>query len=64
MSMQSVPETAAWNLSRRDDGAVIVRVESRKNTDRTLPDAVFAFRAGDPQYSYWDEQLRRRDHQS
>jgi hypothetical protein len=28
---------------------------------RSLPDAVFAFRTGDPQFSYWDEQLRRRE---
>jgi len=26
-----------------------------------LPDAVFAFRAGDPQYNYWEEQLRHRE---
>jgi hypothetical protein len=26
-----------------------------------LPDAVFAFRAGDPQYSFWDAQLRGRE---
>ena len=26
-----------------------------------MPDAVFAFRAGDPQYSYWESQLRHRE---
>ena len=60
MAMASIPDSNSWKLSRRDDGAVIVRVESKQNNGRTLPDAVFAFRAGDPQYSYWDEQLRRK----
>lgn len=53
--------TDAWEVERRSDGAVLVRVHSRAVDGRALPDAVFAFRAGDPQYSYWEEQLRRRE---
>ncbi|REK19600.1 MAG: hypothetical protein DWQ37_00600 [Planctomycetota bacterium] len=49
------------HIERRADGAVLVRVRSRVVDGRALPDAVFAFRAGDPQYSYWNEQLRSRE---
>jgi hypothetical protein len=48
------------DLERRADGAVLVRVPSRVVDGRALPDAVFAFRVGDPQYAYWDAELRNR----
>jgi len=51
-------------IRRRDDGAVVVRVRSAADGDATLPDAVFAFRQGDPQFQYWDEQLRRTEQYS
>jgi hypothetical protein len=35
------------------DGTIIVRVHSNDRNGRKLPDAVFTFRLGDPQYSYW-----------
>lgn len=54
-------DVPTWNVERRSDGAVLVRVPSRPESGRALPDAVFAFRAGDPQYHYWDEQLRQRE---
>ena len=54
-------EIPSCNIERRADGAVVVRVHSRAAGGRPLPDAVFAFRAGDPQYSFWDEQLRSRE---
>jgi hypothetical protein len=50
----------SWDVERRADGAVLVRVHSRVVDGRALPDAVFAFRVGDPQYSYWEAQLRCR----
>ncbi len=50
------------SLERRPDGAVIVRVHSQR-TATPLPDAVFSFRAGDPQYDYWERQLRLRQNQ-
>jgi len=40
-------------VAQRGDGAVVVRVHSEDNGSHRLPDAVFAFRCGDPQYSYW-----------
>jgi hypothetical protein len=52
------PELASCSLSRRADGAILVRIPSRPNNGHTLPDAVFAFRLGDPQYPYWENQLQ------
>lgn len=49
------------DVERRADGAVLVRVHSRIVDGRALPDAVFAFRVGDPQYSYWEDRLRERE---
>jgi hypothetical protein len=53
------PEQSGMNLDvrsieRRTDGTVIVRVASRDRGPQTLPDAVFSFRSGDPQYAYWE----------
>jgi hypothetical protein len=48
------------SLERRTDGAVIVRMRSQRTAEPPLPDAVFSFRAGDPQYDYWDRQFRLR----
>jgi hypothetical protein len=50
-----------WHLERRSDGAVLVRVPSRGSGSYVPPDAVFAFRLGDPQYRYWDERLREQE---
>jgi hypothetical protein len=50
-----------WQLERRPDGAVVVRVPSRSRNGDQLPDAVFSFRHGDPQYRFWDAQLRERE---
>ena len=47
----------SWDVQRRDDGAVLVKVHSNNQQGRQLPDAVFAFRLGDPQYDYWEQQL-------
>jgi hypothetical protein len=38
---------------------VIVRVRSQRAAE-PLPDAVFSFRAGDPQYDYWEREWRLR----
>ena len=61
MSGKISEDPAPWELTRRVDGAVIVRVLSARNNGHTLPDAVFAFRVGDPQFAYWDAQLRARE---
>lgn len=48
------------DVQRRSDGAVLVRVHSHDRQGRQLPDAVFTFRVGDPQYGYWEQQIRRQ----
>lgn len=40
-------------IEKRSDGVLVVRVQSEGPADSRLPDAVFSFRCGDPQYAYW-----------
>lgn len=42
-----------FTVEQRSDGAVVVRVHSAGRGLDRLPDAVFAFRCGDPQYAFW-----------
>jgi hypothetical protein len=35
-----------------------VRVRSQQHIGQRIPDAVFAFRHGDPQFSFWEQRLR------
>jgi len=53
-------EPESWDIDRRQDGSVLVRVHSADRNGRRLPDAVFTFRMGDPQYNYWEEKYRKR----
>ena len=46
------------SIEKRSDGAVVVRVQSEGPEGSRLPDAVFSFRCGDPQYAYWLARLR------
>jgi hypothetical protein len=46
------------DTERRADGSVLVRVRSGERQGRKLPDAVFTFRDGDPQYHYWEQRSR------
>ena len=43
----------AYDVERHGDGTILVRVHSNDRSGRVLPDAVFTFRLGDPQYGYW-----------
>ena len=54
-------QQSTWDIERRTDGAVLVRVHSCNREGQPLPDAVFAFRLGDPQYTYWAQQLNQQD---
>ncbi|MFM8380008.1 MAG: hypothetical protein ACKOB1_11870 [Planctomycetia bacterium] len=47
-------------IQKRDDGAIVVRVRSAGNDRERLPDAVFSFRCGDPQYAYWLARFQSR----
>ncbi|MBN1393606.1 MAG: hypothetical protein JW959_01055 [Pirellulales bacterium] len=49
-------ELSACDVRRRSDGVVLVRVRSDVRQGRRLPDAIFSFRQGDPQYEYWTAQ--------
>lgn len=50
----------SWDVERRADGALLVRVHSVDKCGCRLPDAVFTFRRGDPQFEYWQHKLRER----
>jgi len=57
-SMPAQTDTAAipddrLTILKRPDGAIVVRVKSAGDSRDPLPDAVFSFRCGDPQYAYW-----------
>ncbi|MBA4019133.1 MAG: hypothetical protein C0483_18355 [Pirellula sp.] len=54
----------SWILERRiADGAILVRVPAARpdSTGRPLPDAVFSFRDGDPQYRLWADRFAMRN---
>ena len=53
-------ELQSWDMEVRQDGALLVRVHSIDRSGQRLPDAVFSFRPGDPQYEYWETQWRER----
>ncbi len=56
------PERIA--IEQRRDGAIVVRVKSAGSERSRLPDAVFSFRCGDPQYAYWLRRLGERPAES
>lgn len=45
------------DVERGKDGVVFVRVHSTSRVGAPLPDAVFTFRPGDPQYEFWRQRL-------
>ena len=47
-------------IEKRDDGVIVVRIQSAGDERNRLPDAVFSFRCGDPQYAYWLGRLERK----
>lgn len=46
------------SIEQRGDGAIVVRVSSEGPEATRLPDAVFSFRDGDPQYAFWLARLK------
>ena len=48
-------------IEQRVDGTIVVRVRSEGPEETRLPDAVFSFRDGDPQYAYWLARLAALD---
>ena len=59
--IDAVIDSQPWAVERRSDGAVLVRMRSRESSAGQLPDAVFTFRLGDPQYHYWETQLSKAE---
>lgn len=53
-------ELHSCDVERRRDGVLLVRVHSSGRYGRPLPDAVFSFRRGDPQFEYWEKQCPDR----
>jgi hypothetical protein len=47
-------------IEQREDETIVVRVQSAGDESERLPDAVFSFRCGDPQYAYWLRRLQER----
>ncbi len=57
------PSWNDWTVERRSqDGAILVRVPAtrRDSSGDKLPDAVFSFRDGDPQFRLWSERFELR----
>ena len=54
-----IPPPDVCTIEPHANGVMLVRVRSRR--DHTLPDAVFTFRVGDPQYEYWKQRLLEQE---
>jgi hypothetical protein len=48
------------SVQKRSDGSIVVRIQSAGDEHNRLPDAVFSFRCGDPQYDYWLRRLKNQ----
>ena len=55
-----MPPADRLTIMRRGD-AIVVRVRSEGSETERLPDAVFSFRCGDPQYAYWASRVTPGD---
>ncbi|MEI7781849.1 MAG: hypothetical protein WCJ18_07975 [Planctomycetota bacterium] len=58
MDISSIPDHRI-SIHKRDDGTIVVRIQSAGDESSRLPDAVFSFRCGDPQYAYWLSRLKQ-----
>ncbi|MEN6458708.1 MAG: hypothetical protein ABFC63_07235 [Thermoguttaceae bacterium] len=58
--MHTTTQLQSWDVEGASNGVVLVRVHSCNRQGRRLPDAVFTFRKGEPQYDYWRRQLLAR----
>ncbi len=62
MTLDSWCDGNSWQIERRADGIYLVRVHSKGYQGQVLPDAVFTFRPGDPQYSFWEAKYQQQNH--
>ncbi len=56
--ISGIPEDRI-SVQKRSDGSIVVRIQSAGDERNRLPDAVFSFRCGDPQYDYWLRRLTK-----
>lgn len=49
--------SAPLEIERRSDGTLLVYVHSWDGDGTPLPDAVFTFAPGDPQYGRWEREF-------
>lgn len=54
-------DSRSVDVERGPNGCVRVRVRSREHNGVRLPDAVFTFHFGDPQFEYWVQMLDDRE---
>jgi hypothetical protein len=59
MGNSDTAPSGSWDIDRRKDGSLLVRMHSVDRQGRPLPDAVFTFRKGDPQYEHWERQANQ-----
>jgi hypothetical protein len=55
----NVASSGSWDIDRLKDGSLLVRMHSVDRQGRPLPDAVFTFRKGEPQYEHWERQAKK-----
>jgi hypothetical protein len=60
-SLRTMIAAENCQLERRDEDTILVRVPSTGSYGAELPDAVFTFRPGDPQYRFWQSELSKRE---
>lgn len=46
----------SYNIKQRKGNVLIVRVFSKPFRGQEIPDTVFTFRPGDPQYELWNKR--------
>ena len=57
-------DVQAWMIEQKEDGVLLVRIPSENRNGKTLPDAVFSFRKGDPQFALWESRWQEQCAQS
>ena len=52
-------QSGSCDVQRGRGGAILVRMHSVDRQGRPLPDAVFTFRVGNPQYDFWEREAAK-----
>lgn len=54
-------DSSHYEIERKRNGVLLVRVHSWDAYGVPLPDAVFTFRPGEPQYEQWQKRAVEKD---